>query len=332
MKILICGDKHLKITRFEKSKQFLEWLNTKVKELKPQLVVALGDDMDTHAVLRSELMGEFRKHIDFVMRQGAEMVYLVGNHDYFKPGDTTYHSMQSLKGIHDRFHVVDEHKVLYGMDFVPHIHDYENFPNVKSEICFAHQTFVGADYGYYRPDVGVDADKLKSKIIISGHIHKKQEFGKVFYPGSPYAASLNDIDQTKGIILFDTTTYEKTFIESPFPRWNSIEFDIDNDNTVKRLHDMLSVTLNDQDNWVLRLSGPKVELTAYLSSKKYLKLKKNKSVSTKLSFTDKTKKNIVIKSLSIKSIVDEYIGKTYVGSVDKKEIVDVAMNIINNCS
>ena len=168
MKILVCGDKHLKITRFEKSKAFLEWLNAKITEIKPDLIVALGDDMDTHAVLRSELMSEFRSHIDHVMKLKIPMVYVVGNHDYFKPNDTTYHALQSFKGLYKDFTVVDKHTKLFGMDFVPYIHNIEDFPETSEEICFAHQTFVGADYGYYRPDVGVDADKLKSNIVISG--------------------------------------------------------------------------------------------------------------------------------------------------------------------
>ncbi len=60
------------------------------------------------------------------------------------------------------------------------MHDFTKFPRETQPICIAHQTFVGADYGYYRPDVGADADKCNAEIIISGHVHKKQEFGKVY--------------------------------------------------------------------------------------------------------------------------------------------------------
>jgi len=328
MKILVCGDKHLKITRFDRSKQLLEWLNEKIDELKPDLVVALGDDMDTHAVLRSELMYEFRKHIDFVVKR-CDMVYLVGNHDYFKPNDTTYHAMQSFKGLYDNFHIVDGHSVLYSMDFVHHVHNHKDFPDVKQEICFAHQTFVGADYGFYRPDIGVDADKLKSSIIISGHVHRRQEFGKVIYPGSPYAHSVNHIDQDKGIMLFDTNTYEKTFIRSPFPMWRSVKYDVVGNNNIEILHSLLGETLNIKDNWVLQLSGPKTELTAYLNSKEYIKLTKKKNVLTKLTFTDKAKKNIAINSFSIKDIVNEYVSKAYDGTIKKEDVIKKAIHIID---
>ena len=332
MKILVCGDKHLKITRFETSKLFLEWLNKTIELVKPDLVVALGDDMDTHAVLRSELLSEFRKHIDFVMNLKIPMIYLVGNHDYFKPGDSTYHAFQSMIGIHPNFIVVDKHMEYKGMDFVPYISDHTQFPDVKNDICFAHQTFIGADYGYHRPDVGVDADKLKSFIIVSGHIHKRQTFGKVIYPGSPYASNLNDVDQDKGVMIFDTETYNTTYISSPFPKWRSIRFDVDTVNSIDKLHETLQKSLNKEDNWILVLSGLRTELSAYLTSKDYLKLIKGVNVTTKLTLIDNLKKNIAIKSFSIQGIVGEYINRIYSGSLPKEVVQSKALEIISKNS
>lgn len=320
MKILTSGDKHLKITRLEKSKAFLEWFNLVILNEKPDLVVALGDDMDTHAVLRSEIMSEFKKHIDFVMKLNIPMVYLVGNHDYYKPGSTDYHSMEAFKNSHSNFYIVDKPTTIFGMDFIPYISDIKDFPITKNEICFAHQTFIGADYGYHRPDVGVNADLLLSKKVISGHIHKRQSFGKVIYPGSPYAHNLNDIDQEKGVMLFDTDTYETRFISSPFPRWRSITFDIKQDTDIDALISLLKNTLNNVDTWVLILSGPKAKVISLIQSKEYLELTKDKSVTFKPTFTDSLKKNIIIKSMSIFSIVDEYIEKVFTGSIDKDKI------------
>jgi len=50
MKILFCGDKHLKITRFDLAKQCLAWLNSVIDEHKPDMYICLGDDMDSHAI------------------------------------------------------------------------------------------------------------------------------------------------------------------------------------------------------------------------------------------------------------------------------------------
>lgn len=330
MKLLVCGDKHLKITRFEKSKQFLTWLTDQVKEIMPDIVVALGDDMDTHAVLRSELMSEFKKHVDAIVDMGIPMIYIVGNHDYFKPGHTTYHAMQSFIGLYDKLHIVDKPQCLYNMDFIPYIHNHMHFPVMDSKICFAHQMFVGADYGYYRPDVGVDSDKLKHDLIISGHVHRRQEFGKVIYPGSPYAMTVNDVDQDKGIMLFNTDTYERSYISSPFPRWRSIAYDIDADNDITQLHSLLCDTLNNTDNWVLKLSGPKIDVTSYLNSKAYLNFISDKNVSTKLSLTSSATNKVSIKSLTVENIVNDYVNNVYNGTISTDKIISKALEVITS--
>ena len=81
---------------------------------------------------------------------------------------------------------------------------------------------------------------------------------------------------------------------------------------------------------MLQLSGPKVELIAYLKTKKYLRLIKGKSITAKLTLTDNTKKNIEIKSLSMPSIVKDWIDKVYQGSLNKDKLYKKALNIINN--
>lgn len=329
MKILICGDKHLKITRFDLCKTFLDWLNELIKKEQPDMYIALGDDMDTHAVLRSEIMSEFRSHIDFVCAQEhIDMYYVLGNHDYFKPKNTTYHALQSFKGIHKRFNLIEELTEVDNFTFVPYLNDHTTFPKKTREICIAHQTFIGADYGYMRPEAGVDADTVSANIIISGHIHKRQEFGKVIYPGTPYAFNVNDIDQDKGVMIFDTETYEKKFISAPFPRWRSLKFDLGSDCTVDHIHKTISKTANKKDNWVIQITGPKVEMTAYIDSKRYKELIKNVNLTTRLVPTDKNKKKVAIKALTINDIVKEYVVKVYKGNIDKNQLFNKSIEIV----
>lgn len=328
MKILVCGDKHLKVSRLEAGKKLLTWLSEQIKTFMPDLVVALGDDMDDHAVLRSEVLSEYRKHVDYVVRElNIPMVYVVGNHDYHKPGSTTYHALETFKGLYSNLHIVDSHVKLYDMDFVPHIFDHTKFPVVSSSICFAHQTFIGADYGYIRPDVGVDASKLQCDLIISGHIHKRQQFGNVIYPGSPMANSMHDIDQTKGIILLDTETLKHDFIRSPFPIWRNIEITIDGN--LDSMSSFLQSQLNSTDNWVITVTGLKAEIAAYLQSKSFTSIVNGKSFSIKTVVTDSAKNQLVkIKSINLKDIVMEWMDKVYNGFIPKEDIKHILQSII----
>jgi DNA repair exonuclease SbcCD nuclease subunit len=219
----------------------------------------------------------------------------------------------------DGLEVVDKRFDELNMSFVPYMPDHTKFPLDTNEICFAHQTFVGADYGYYRPDIGVDADKIKSELIISGHLHRKQQFGKVFYPGSVISKGVEDVDQIKGIHTLDTETYEIKFIPSPFPKWVGRKYELSPELSLKDVHEDLQ-NLSDEDVTVVEISGPRAEIVAYTSSEAWKKLKEIKTIRLDTKFIDSEKRMISIKSNSVEGIFDEYVEKVYNGSVDKMRL------------
>jgi DNA repair exonuclease SbcCD nuclease subunit len=247
----------------------------------------------------------------------------------YKPSDATYHALQAFNL--DAMRVIDERTDIGDITFVPYIHDFQNFPRDTKKICIAHQTFVGADYGYYRPDVGVDADKVDAEIIISGHVHKRQSFGKVHYPGTPFSHDLNDINQEKGVMVFDTETYEMDFIYSPFPRWRGIKLDMSDMQSVDELHTNIENTVTPEDNWVIDVTGPKVEIVSYLDSKKWLNLQKKCSVRMRPTYTDSNRvERKKISAVNMSDIVCEYIDKIYAGTLDKAALKDRAAQVLNN--
>lgn len=319
-RILFIGDPHLKINNFQQSIDVLSWIEQVAEKHKPDVVCNLGDTFDTHAVLRSELLTEFAKHVNNIVDKNIEYWYVLGNHDQFKPKDNKYHALQSLniKGLTVFDSVKD---VGNDITIVPYVQEFEDFPLVTKSICITHNTFIGADYGFKREDAGIDADKVSADIIISGHIHKRQNFGKVVYPGTPYSYNANDVDEIKGILLFDTESYGQVFIESPFPKWRKIEFNISADNPVSNLNSLLRSTLNDNDRFIVQVSGPKVELSAYFKSKEYLSIVKDKHVLPKSIATDSTKQKISIKATSMHDIMAEYVDKIYDGNIDKRLIL-----------
>lgn len=322
MRVLFIGDPHLKITRFDLAKQFLTWINDVVVRHKPDLIVNLGDTFDTHAVLRSEVMTEFMRHVDECLRV-SPYVYLVGNHDMYKPNDSKYHALGHLIGKIPNFYVVEEARDLFDMTFVPYIFDPNAFPRSSLPICVTHQTFKGADYGDITTKDGVDPDIISGcQLIVSGHIHKRQTIRsqggiEVRYVGSPFSQSVSDINQVKGISIIDTETFEEKFIESPLPMWKGLKYDINPSFSLDQLHEDLTYQLNDKDHWVVEITGPKAEIVGYLGSKEAKTLFLDKDVKIKTVFTDKEKKKVRIEAVSLNHIISEYIDKVYSGSIDK---------------
>lgn len=328
MKILLIGDPHLKITKFDLAQKFLSWVNQVIKDQRPDMVINLGDTFHTHAVIRSEVVTEFKNHVSSVTELGIPYYYILGNHDCYKPDDSKYHALQPFDI--ENFHVIDEVTDVGNMTMVPYIHDFDKFPTQTKPICIAHQQFVGCDYGYYRPDIGVDADKVSADIIISGHIHKRQMFGKVIYPGTPFAQSVNDIDESKGVMLFDSDTYEYSFIESPLPLWKGLRYNLVDDTLmdIARVHHDLYGTLNNKDYWVVEITGPKSDISGWMSSVEFDQLRQGKNVEFRTAYTDKEKQKIEIKAITAGSIMRDYLDKIYKGSVDKGIIYSKALEIL----
>ncbi len=333
-KILFIGDPHLRINDFQQSVALLRWIEDVAIEHKPDVVCNLGDTFHNHAVLRSEIMKEFSDHIDTITKNSAYW-YVLGNHDQYKPKDNKYHALQAFKD-RENFHIFDEPRVDLdglGITVVPYVQDFADFPLDTHKICITHNTFIGADYGFRREDCGIDADKVSADIIISGHIHKRQSFGKVTYPGTPAAHNASEVDEVKAILLFDTDTHEQTWIESPFPMWKSIELEVSPEMTIDKIHDSLVSKLDKKNKWIVKLTGPKSELVNYLKSKKYNNLVLDKHVIVKSNLIDSEKQSRVkIEASSPSKIVSEYVDKVYAGSLDKQLIIRKAQEIINNLS
>jgi DNA repair exonuclease SbcCD nuclease subunit len=274
-------------------------------------------------------MSEFGSHIKRVLEK-VPYIYILGNHDMFRPRDATYHALQAFKDVYPNFTVVDSitHREDLGITFVPFQPDHNTFPTKTLPICIAHQTFVGCDFGGYRPDDGVDPDTISAELIISGHIHMKQAFGKVFYPGSPYSQSMKDIGQVKGLSLLDTDTYKIQFLQSPLLSWHSIEVAVsDVKSTVKSIQD----SINQSDNWVVVFTGPRKEIAAVFDSKEWKKLCEKSRISTRTKYVDSNRvERIKIKAHTVTDVVDEYIDRVYSGGIDKTTIKKTMRQLFDN--
>ena len=328
-KILLVGDPHLQMSRFDIAKKFLIWIDEVIDKYKPDLVINLGDTFHDHGVLRSEIVSEFNSHVKRVTEK-VSYIYVLGNHDMSKPKDATYHALQAFKGVYENFTVVDSisHREDLGITFVPFQANDRDFPIKTLPICVAHQTFAGCDFGGYKPDDGVDPDKISADIIISGHIHKKQAFGKVYYPGSPYSQSMRDIGQIKGLSLFETETYKMQFIQCPLPSWQSLEVAVsDTKSTISHI----SNSINETDNWVVVFTGPRKEIAAIFESKDWKKLCEKYRISTRTKYVDSDRvERIKIKANTVTDIVEEYVDKVYSGGIDKLLIKKTMRQLFDN--
>lgn len=214
MKTLYIGDWHAKPSDLHDSERLREYVYQMVEEHRPDRVVFLGDQYDTHGIVHVTVQHFWRtffKRLTDMMEDGQDGVLaLVGNHDM--PGDRSSwaHAMQAHA---DDITVVDWHMVRDNCAYVSYEPEgVEHFSNMLEEeghdptkltlVC--HQTFLGAQYenGFYAKD-GIDAGKLPFPVIYSGHIHAPGAIGKVWYPGSPRYLTVSDANIARHIYLVE---------------------------------------------------------------------------------------------------------------------------------
>jgi DNA repair exonuclease SbcCD nuclease subunit len=284
--------------------------------------------MDTHAVLRSELMTEFYKHLDSLWKKNKYI--LVGNHDQLKPNDATYNSLFTFKDIKNTLIINTTTHIEIGKTkvvLVPFINKHEQWEEIKdTNIVFCHETFLGCTYdGDRLSEGGRSFDNIESDLIISGHIHTKQVLGdKVIYPGTPLATSCSDANQEKGLMILDLDTYKFKMIPTIFPKW--LKHTIELDSNV----DLSFRDLSEKDHHVVTLKGTKAEIKSAMLSNDLIESRKRLSIQIKTEAIDKVKeKTKTIKVDSIKSMIYSYIDSIYEGSIDKDELKELLKEYTN---
>lgn len=180
---LFVGDTHVKKDNIEESKRLIEWINHISVSNGNIPIVFAGDQYNDFGVARVEV-ADFWVWAFSQFRQ--EVIALVGNHDANPDMSMNFMSIHRSAAL-----IIDKPTRLNSSEILlmPFIRDNSQFEAevslTKSKYVICHQEFDGALYenGFYAPH-GIKIDTLSPAIelVISGHIHKEQKFGKVWYP------------------------------------------------------------------------------------------------------------------------------------------------------
>lgn len=217
MKILRVGDPHVQVSNLKDSNKLIDFVIEHALKEKVDKIEFLGDLFHTHAVIRIEVIDFWKKALIKIYElTGIPSICLVGNHD--QPGsrekEQQMNSLISLEGTIEGTTVVSKPWVDHGtkIGYIPYHSSEDEFFAAADELykqgainCIvAHQTFTGAQYenGFFSQE-GIDPGKAPQAQIVSGHIHKTQQVGKCFYPGTPKWDTMSDANQDKGIWIFE---------------------------------------------------------------------------------------------------------------------------------
>jgi DNA repair exonuclease SbcCD nuclease subunit len=325
-RILVVGDPHLKISTLETARKFLVWFADVIKTEKPDSTIVMGDLFDTHSVVRVEILwlwAEFMK-----AHANQRVTCLVGNHDQAAPGSKEH----SLVALSAWARIIDEPTEFNGMAFIPYVHTKEAFAEAlsklksKNDYLFCHQTFQGAQYenGFYDPN-GFPLELVKDfKQVISGHVHKLQKLGNVFYVGSPYWANFADSGEQKGLWIFDAErgVFEKA-IPSPLPKFVSLKF-----TEAESIFEYFK-SASPTDNYkVVFLSG-RSSVQAVIDSKEFKSLKKAFKITWVPEFTDSVNREVrIAENTSKEGMLEVYVNTLLTTDLDKSRLLSLTKRVL----
>lgn len=205
--LLVVGDMHFKTNNIKETKILMETILQSMKDFKPDMVVFLGDTLDSfekiHLQLQTKAINFFKKCA--AMEGSPEIYVLIGNHDRCNNQIflTDEHPFAGLIGALKNLKIVDTPKDVFVGDrritfcpYVPEDRFFEALDKLKKpissdskiDLLFAHEDFDK-----------IKGEKLKHiKMIISGHIHDYKKSGNIFYPGTPYQHTFGE-SENKGL-------------------------------------------------------------------------------------------------------------------------------------
>lgn len=232
MKILCIGDPHIKDDEIPQAEIMIEEIIKKAKEIKPDLIVLLGDTLHTFVTVKLGPL-KLAEHLFYELSLIALTYNLIGNHDRVNNKDflSPYHPFVFAKGIKNLINVwkVEVLKIKgFVFVFVPYvspgrfkeaINTYSGEIDISRPTCyFAHQEFNGAHMGSFVSEDG-DIWEEENPLVISGHVHGFQKLQKnIIYPGTPdqknFGESIN-----KGLFLLkinldETFSYKRFKLET----------------------------------------------------------------------------------------------------------------------
>lgn len=210
IKTLFLGDPHTQISNLDQSEDLMRWiLDHILSDSNIKRLVILGDQFHTHSIIRSEILNFWDYWLD-VFSESIETIVLLGNHDMVNTSNSKIHSLKMFHRIKkENLKIVDSPRVIGNFAFMPYYHNNKEFTEaannlakLNTKVLICHATLAGSKFenGFYAPD-GVNPDEVNFPLIISGHIHSRQRFGKVIYPGTAMWLTNSDINQEKGIWL-----------------------------------------------------------------------------------------------------------------------------------
>lgn len=304
-RVLVVGDPHFKgeerLNQGNKihTDQMRSAVINTITETKPNMIVVLGDVLDRFARIHSIALTDATDWIYEMADKadGAPVYVLIGNHDRPSHDDymSHYHPFSGIRN-QENIIIVDKTKIHFCEEleglfvFVPYVKEGRFIEAIADHLedkiitLFAHQEFKGCNMNGIISEHG-DHWPSTAPFITSGHIHMYQHVGNnILYPGTPMQHDFGDLSE-KSISLLTYNGNLDIADPATVPEYapgRYFEFPVETRISLgMKMRKRLEMTVeeiekwNYDDNylWKITVIGKDAEVSRFLTSPKYKKLK-----------------------------------------------------------
>lgn len=190
---------------------FLDWAIEEAQKRKVDKIIFMGDWNHHRNSMRVDTLGYSRTGLKKLNECGIPVLFLIGNHDLFYKDSRDVSSVDSYG--FDNIRIIDDIEVIDGVLFCPWLISKEQktikdkFKNVS--YVFGHfeiPHFLMNSMVEYKGEGQLkyeDFDDIEYWAF-SGHFHKRQCKGKMFYIGNCFPHNFNDVwDDDRGIMFLE---------------------------------------------------------------------------------------------------------------------------------
>lgn len=245
MKIALITDQHFgvrnsSVALLDNQQKFYENIFfPTIDDYKINTIVDLGDCFDNRKSINMYALHRAKEmYFDEILKRDITIHSIVGNHNsYFKNTNDINSNALLLREydnirIYDKTPVdvdIDGKKILMAPWLAPEKHDewFSALGDSKADILMGHLEISGFEmHKGAICEKGVSKDVFeKFDLVFSGHFHQKSHYGNIHYLGAPYEMIWSDYNEDRGFHIFDTETYELTFVKNPYNLFHKIHYD-----------------------------------------------------------------------------------------------------------
>lgn len=221
---------------------FLDFFETQFfpycKENKITDVIHLGDFFDRRKFINFHTLSETKKRfLDGLAEYDITLHCVLGNHDTYYRNTNRLNSVQELLSDNDKIKIYNEPSNvkfdsldvgLVGWINSENHDEYCQFiKDCKSPILMGHFEINGFEVMRgVKFNGGLEKNIFdKFEMVLSGHFHSKHSKNNVFYLGTQYQITFNDLKDKKGFHVLDTETRDLDFVENESKMFHAITYD-----------------------------------------------------------------------------------------------------------